>query len=290
MKKLLFFGFVITAIFYGGSSRIQADEVWYTDLDQARKVAKETNRPILCHFFADWCGPCHQMEQQVFPHQQVRQRLRSSVVAVKIDVKKYPHLSNRFGVTSLPTDLFLEPDGKEILQSTGFRNSNDYMGLVMRARTRYADLLATRESAKKQLNTDSLAGNDQPVIPAAATEVMLGGYCPVSLWKSRRWEKGALQFQSDYKGQRYHFANAENLKTFKQTPGRFIPQFLGCDPVVVWETDRAVAGKIQFGAFYDEQLYLFTNDQNRKRFKAAPDQFIKTQVVLHSDQIERVVR
>ena len=56
MKKALLFGLALTAFFSGGS-RIVADEVWYTDLDQARKVAKETNRPLLCHFYADWSGP-----------------------------------------------------------------------------------------------------------------------------------------------------------------------------------------------------------------------------------------
>ncbi len=290
MKKILLLGLTVTAILHSGSSRSQADQIWYTDLNQAREIAEETNRPILCHFYADWCGPCRQMDQRVFPNQQVRQQLRSSVVAVKIDVKHYPHLSTRFGITSLPTDLFIEPNGKEILQSTGFRSSNDYLSLMTRARTRYADLLASREAVKKQPVPDSLAGKTESVKPASVNEVMLGGYCPVNLWSSRRWEKGTLQFQSEYKGQRYYFSSAEYLDKFKQTPERYVPQFLGCDPVVVWETDRAVSGKIQYGAFYDERLYLFTTAQNRKRFKASPDQFIKTQVVLHIDQIERVVR
>lgn len=289
MQKTLIIGLTLAAFFLDGS-RVRADEVWYTDLNQARKVAEETNRPILCHFYADWCGPCQQMERRVFPLRQVRQQLSTAVVAVKINVTKSSHLSNRFGVTSLPTDIFLEPNGQEILKSTGFRSSNEYVRLMMRARTRYADLLATREAVKSKRIRNSLAGKNPSVIPAAATEVMLGGYCPVDLWRSRRWEKGALQFQAEHKGQSYQFASAENLDKFKQTPDRYVPQFLGCDPVVVWETDRAVSGKIQFGAFYDERLYLFTNDQNRKRFKAAPDQFIKTQVVLHSEQIERVVR
>lgn len=269
---------------------VYADEIWLTDLNQARKIATETNRPILLHFYAGWCGPCHQMDQQVFPTPQVRGQLQATVVPVKIDVEKQRHLSNRFEVTSLPTDIFLEPDGTEILQSSGFRNMNEYVGLVMRAHTRYADLLASRAPKPKEDPLARTPDNSDSVKPAGISEVMLSGYCPVTLWTSRRWEKGSIQFQTDYKDQRYYFAGAAELQRFKQSPERFVPQFLGCDPVIVWETDRAIPGDISFGAFYDERLYLFTSEQTRKRFKASPDRFIKTQVVLRVDQIERVVR
>lgn len=266
-----------------------ADGVWKTDLNEARKLAAETNRPILCHFYASWCGPCRQMEKKVFPLSQVQGQLKSSVIAVKINVEKQQYLANRFGVTSLPSDIFLEPDGTQILQSTGFRSSSEYVGLVMRAQTRYADLLASRQS-EPVLPPGNLAENEKMVKPEAIKGLMLGGYCPVTLWKSRRWEKGSPQYQTDYKGQRYYFSGADEAESFQQSPDRYVPQFLGCDPVVVWETDRAVPGDITYGAFYDERLYLFTSDLNRKRFKAKPDQFIKTQVVFDVDQIERVVR
>lgn len=269
-------------------SATQAEGPWLTDLNKARKIAEETNRPILCHFYANWCAPCQRMEQNVFPSASVRQQLHSTVVAVKINTEQQPHLSKRFGVTTLPTDIILEPNGKEMVQSSGYRNQNEYVGMIMRARTRYEDLLVSREVEIKNPMNDEV----RPTQPAQIQKsiVMLEGYCPVTLWQSRRWEKGSTQFEAEYKGQKYQFANKEMLADFEQFPERYVPQFLGCDPIVVWETDRAITGDIKYGAFYDEQLYLFTTDENRKKFKSSPDQFIKTQVVLHVDQIQSVVR
>lgn len=283
--------YCLTAIWFLTCCSIaRADGVWLTDLNEARKIAAETNRPILCHFYADWCGPCQQMEKQVFPAPQVQQQLRNSVVAVKINAQTQKFLSHRFGVATLPTDIILEPNGDEILQSSGFRTQSEYLSLVTRAQTRYADLLASRAAEPRRPEVNVLEDAAETIKPAAISKVMLDGFCPVSLWKSRRWEKGSLQYQVDFKGQRYHFASAEQLAEFHQSPERYVPQFLGCDPVVVWESDRAVSGDIQYGAFYDERLYLFTTEANRKRFKASPDRFIKTQVVLHVDQIEKTVK
>ena len=46
----------------------------------------------------------------------------------------------------------------------------------------------------------------------------------------------------------------------------------------------------RFAAFYDDQLYLFVNKENRDRFKETPDRYISTRVVLDFDLIETVTR
>jgi YHS domain-containing protein len=127
-------------------------------------------------------------------------------------------------------------------------------------------------------------------IKTASQEVMLRGYCPVTLWSRRKWEKGSPQFKAEYHGQTYHLASAEDLKKFEQNPSRYAPQLLGCDPVVVYESNRAVAGSTRYGAFYDDELYLFTTDDNRKLFKAQPDRFVREKVVLDVSRIETTVR
>lgn len=264
-----------------------ADDVWRTDFPSAQAEARRLNRPLLVHFYADWCGPCRQMEQNVFRREQVQKELRRLVVAVKVNADRSPEIASRFGIDSLPTDLFLEPDGTAIVQSTGYRNANDYIAAVNRASVKYADLLARR------------AAEPAPVTPpeekttlAAAKEQkpMLDGYSPVTLWKNRKWEKGSPQFRSEYKGQVYELASAEQLQEFNEDPARYTPRFLGCDAVIVYQSDRAVPGSTQFGAFYDDELYLFTTADNRQTFKADPDRYIRTRVVLRVDEIEQVVR
>jgi YHS domain-containing protein/thioredoxin-related protein len=275
---------VLVMMLAGSWSPAQAQQKWLSDLAQARAEAQRLNRPILCHFGAEWCVPCTKMEKTVLNEPGVLRQLGTTVVGVKIDVDKHPELAKRFGVSKFPTDLFIEPNGMLLLESQGIHAQDEYVGMMQRAATRYADLVAKR-NAKPEPGAPEIA----PVVQKTLPPVM-DGFCPVTLWKHRRWEQGSEQFKADYKGQTYLLASAEAARDFTQDPEKYVPRFLGCDPVLVWDTDRAVPGKTQFGAFYDNELYLFVSDDNRKAFKANPDKYIRTRVVLSKEHIELELR
>ena len=283
----LFFAFFVL-----NSTLLRADQFWLRDLNQARQKAQELNRPILCHFGAKWCAPCQKMEKYVLNQPDVLKQLQASVVGVKIDVNERSDLARRFGVERFPTDVFLEPDGRQLLVTTGEHTAAEYLQIANRAGTRFSDLLAARNPRPRPPVTASPAkpGNQTQLATQAAPVVMLDGYCPVTLWKNRRWEKGSPQFEVLHDGQSFRLASAELKREFQQQPERFAPRFLGCDPVVVWETDKAVPGSTRWAAFYDDELFLFVSAENRGQFKREPDKFIRTRVVLHLDQIESVVR
>ncbi len=257
-------------------------DAWLTDFDAALAEAQRLDRPLLVHFYADWCGPCRQMEQNVLHREAVQAAIRKHVVAVKINTDRNPEVTERYNINALPSDLFLEPNGTRIVESTGYRSQNEYTTALARAATRYADLVAQRQKEERPPATLLTTAGDQ--------KPMLDGYCPVTLWKNRRWEKGSPQFRAEHRGQVYDFASAELLAEFNENPGRYAPRFLGCDAVVVLESDRAVLGSTRYAAFYDDELYLFVDDDNRQLFKQEPDRYIKTRVVLQIDEIQTAVR
>lgn len=256
-----------------------AEEGWVDSLEEAKVIARETQRPILLHFYADWCGPCQNMERNVLNHRDVLAAFGDRVIGVKIDIDEQPEVAAEYDISLLPSDVVIEPNGTSLIESRGARTVNEYVTSIDRAATRYRDLLASREPVE-QADVAAIANGN----------VMLGGYCPFTLQIHRRWEKGSPSYTAQYHGQNYQFVSAEALAEFQSNPERFAPKYLGCDPVVVWETDRAVPGDIRFGAFYDNELYLFTTNENRQRFKDDPDQFVRTRVVLHVNQIETAVR
>lgn len=264
---------------------------WKSDLEAAKQEAQKLNRPILVHFYATWCPPCMKMEKEVLHTRQVLDQIDSSVVAVLVDVGKHPELARRFEVESLPTDLFLEPNGKHLVRMSGRHSIEEYTDTIARNSTRYTDLVASRTPAKV-LPEAAPAATDAAVAPTrkATQEVMLLGYCPVTLWGRRKWEKGSPQFAAEYQGQTYYMASAKDLEKFQQNMKRYAPQLLGCDPVLMSKDDRAVAGSTRYGAFYDDELYLFTTDDHRKQFKANPDRYVREKVVLDLDRIEQVIR
>lgn len=265
----------------------QADE-WLTDLDKARQVAREQNRAILVHFYADWCGPCKNMERNVLHTPAVQKALKIQMVGVLINLDHHPELGDRFGIEKLPTDVVIEPSGKHIVKSEGPKTVKEFTDSIAKASARYDALVAARAKAP---TPDAPVGTETaPVIAQAAAEPMLLGYCPVTLSSSRRWEKGVPQFAGTFRGQTYHMATEEALKDFQQNPVRYAPQFLGCDPVLVAKDDRAIPGSTRYAAFYDDVLYLFSSDETRKQFKGEPDRFVREKVVLDLDQIETVTK
>ncbi|WP_437201820.1 YHS domain-containing protein [Planctomicrobium sp. SH664] len=269
-------------------------QTWYTDVMAARRKAEELNRPLLIHFGATWCGPCQQMEKQVLNQPAVLDRLKATVVGLKIDGDKHEDLVQRFGIKSFPTDLIVEPDmyATRIVEGDGFRTLDQYLVMIDRATTRYAELLAKRlpKTTPPVSTTPDYGSDPSQFTNTGKAQLMIEGYCPVTLNKERKWIKGDSQFKSEFKGQLYHFTSAQSRDEFLKTPEKFVPQFLGCDPVLTWTSDRAVPGSIEYGAFYDGKLYLFVSDENRKKFKSEPDKYLTTRVVLYVDQIESVVR
>ncbi len=279
------FAFMVIAVASACGSA-QADE-WLTDFDKARQIAREQDRPILVHFGATWCGPCKQMERTVLHTDATQQALSKDVVGVLVDVDKNPGLVERFGVEKFPTDIFVEPGtGKHLVKSEGAKTQKEYTDAIARAAARYDALLAERAKSAPAVK----APEQSQSLAMAKVEPMLMGYCPVTLQSSRRWEKGVPQFQATFRDQVYFMATEEAMKDFQQNPVRYAPQFLGCDPVIVAENDKAIPGSTRYAAFYDDDLYLFSSDENRKAFKADPDKFIREKVVLNIDDIETVTK
>ena len=116
--------------------------------------------------------------------------------------------------------------------------------------------------------------------------VALDGYCPVKLKQARQWIKGQNEIHVEYQQQQYRLSGQKERQEFEQHPELFAPQLLGCDPVIMWETDRALPGKTEFAAYFKDQLYLFTSQQNREMFRIDPERFLNIKHVLAPRDVE----
>ena len=81
---------------------------WESSFEAAQKKANETGKTLLVHFYADWCGPCRAMERSVFSSPQVKSALTDGIVAVKVNSDNRRDLVSRYGVTALPSDVFVD--------------------------------------------------------------------------------------------------------------------------------------------------------------------------------------
>jgi thiol-disulfide isomerase/thioredoxin len=100
---------------------------WLT-LAEAGAEAERQEKPIFVDVYADWCGPCKQMERTVFPTDSVRDLLTGRFVLAKIngdDPVTGDSLKKQFGIRAYPTYIVLSPAGKERKRRVGFVNATN---------------------------------------------------------------------------------------------------------------------------------------------------------------------
>ena len=281
------------------STLLAGSPVWKSDFDAARMEAQKLQRPLLVHFFSDSCAPCMQMEQNVLHKPPIEEYIQGNVVAVMVNVDHHSELQKRFNVNRWPCDFVLDPSGsRRLVTSTGPRSIADYRQMLEKAVTWNTQLQSRAAKPAPPAAVGNISPNSAPVVlaPSASKfttdKLMIDGFSPVILSTDKKWVKGTDEFAVEFEGQWFLLTSAEEMKTFRAKPESFVPQFMGCDPVLLWESDKvpAARGITRFAAFYDDQLYLFASKENRDRFKESPDRFITTRVVLDLDLIETVTR
>ena len=85
------------------------------------KEVLNASLPVVIDVHASWCGPCQQMEP-IF--EELEKELRDMYKFIKLNVDEGRDLSIQYGVTSVPTFIFIkdkEVQGKE----TGYMNKQD---------------------------------------------------------------------------------------------------------------------------------------------------------------------
>lgn len=90
-------------------------------------------RPAMIDFSADWCIPCHELEDQTFADGRVRRALAGrSLYKADMTQQSSPEaqvLAKKFGILGMPTIVFLDEKGGEIPGSrlVGFEGPDDFL-------------------------------------------------------------------------------------------------------------------------------------------------------------------
>ncbi|MGH7725393.1 MAG: protein-disulfide reductase DsbD family protein [Candidatus Eiseniibacteriota bacterium] len=114
---------------------------WDAFSETALAEARSSGRPIILDFSADWCVPCHELDQVTFSDPRVIREIEP-FVRMKVDLTRFDseqsiELRQRFAIPGVPTIVFLGPDGREVADAriVGFIKPDPFLERVRLART-----------------------------------------------------------------------------------------------------------------------------------------------------------
>ncbi|MCP4593345.1 MAG: thioredoxin fold domain-containing protein [bacterium] len=108
----------MSGLYLWTSRPVEVPSGWLTDLDEALRLAADSERHVFVNFSADWCPPCREMKRNVFSDARVREAL-AGFVSVHIDTDVQAQVARRFGVAGLPTMMVMDADRRIITRFDG---------------------------------------------------------------------------------------------------------------------------------------------------------------------------
>jgi thiol:disulfide interchange protein len=123
--------------------KTDVDLVHWTDIDQAAAASTRSHRPILYEFSAEWCGPCHLLEREVFMDPDLAAKINNRYIAVKVvdrqredgrNSDNVQRLIDRYSVNAFPTVVVAARDGGVRDRTVGYPGRDRFAAFLDRVR------------------------------------------------------------------------------------------------------------------------------------------------------------
>ena len=102
------------------------------DFENSKSWKYEGNTPAIVDFYADWCGPC----KYVAPFlEELAKEYGTKIKIYKVNTDNNRNVARAFGISGIPTFLFITADGKKkkmvgAMAKSGFEKEiNEYLSL-----------------------------------------------------------------------------------------------------------------------------------------------------------------
>ncbi len=111
---------------------------WTDDITTANKQRRETGRPLIVYFTADYCGYCRKMERETWSDPGVARRIKNEFVALKLNAEQNEDLVARLGIEGLPATIIFNSEGQRVQTISGYSRPaavNELLDSVSASRT-----------------------------------------------------------------------------------------------------------------------------------------------------------
>lgn len=121
---------VLFAVATGDRAPAESGIRWQPNLEAAKRLAAQTNRLVLMHFWTESCGPCMKMEREVFSRPEVAAAIEANFVPVRVNVQIFPLTAREYGINAWPADVIMTPQGSVIFTRKGGLGATQYVDMM----------------------------------------------------------------------------------------------------------------------------------------------------------------
>ncbi len=94
--------------------------------DQFESEVINSKHPVLCDFWAEWCGPCKQISPIL---EELAEDMEKKLKIAKINIDENPETPSKYGIMSIPT-LLLFNKGELIGTQVGLQQKSTLINWI----------------------------------------------------------------------------------------------------------------------------------------------------------------
>lgn len=137
MKKSLLSVIFIVFVFFSCSlpdaDKIASEVVFETtDFQTAIDKAARLNKPVMLHFYANWCPPCKKMRKETFGNKELAELLNKHFVNIKlnVDTQEGRIQSAKYNIEGFPVVMLFNLNGEMVYRHTGFQEASAIIPVI----------------------------------------------------------------------------------------------------------------------------------------------------------------